>query len=120
LHKKNSFTEGKPITPTRAHPVQHARYPRREQGSTFPQKISPRTPTQHNVEGTIRITSKGVGYVEIEGMKEDIEIDPAFLNTALHNDRVEITLHSKIVGIRQGGEVIKILNREKTSFVGGA
>ncbi|HEY9585818.1 MAG TPA: ribonuclease R [Candidatus Paceibacterota bacterium] len=75
-------------------------------------------PTTHSVEGTIRISSKGVGYVEVEGMKEDIEIDPYFLGTALDRDRVKITLHGKQVGTRQSGEVTQVLFRNKTKFVG--
>ncbi len=75
-------------------------------------------PPEHFVEGTIRVTSKGVGYVEIEGMKEDIEIDPRNLATALDRDRVKVVLHGKIVGTRQGGEVIEILYRNKTRFAG--
>lgn len=85
----------------------HSGAPRRE-----------RFPKHHTVEGTIRISMKGVGYVEVAGMKEDIEIDPNFLGTALDGDRVEVLLHSKIVGIRQGGEVTKILFRNKMHFVG--
>ena len=75
-------------------------------------------PPEHFVEGTIRVTSKGVGYVEIEGMKEDIEIDPRNLSTALDRDRVKVVLHGKIMGTRQNGEVIEILYRNKTRFAG--
>jgi ribonuclease R len=81
-------------------------------------KHSGRFPAKHSVEGTIRVTSKGVGYVEVEGMKEDIEIDPAHLNTALDLDRVRIILFGKRQGSRQGGEVTNILVRHKTRFVG--
>ena len=78
----------------------------------------PRFPTNHEVEGTIRVSSKGVGYVEVEGMKEDVEIDPAFLGTALDQNRVRIVLHGKITGSRQTGEVTAILFRSKTKFTG--
>lgn len=70
------------------------------------------------MEGILRITSKGVGYVEIPDLPEDIEIAPNFLNTGLHNDTVSILLHPRISGRRQGGEVEKILLRAKTRFVG--
>lgn len=75
-------------------------------------------PPAHDVEGTIRVSSKGVGYVEIEGMKEDIEISPAYLNTALDQDRVKIVLHGKVIGARATGEVVQVLFRNKTRFVG--
>ncbi len=77
-----------------------------------------RFPARHSVEGTIRVTAKGVGYVEVEGMKEDVEIDPRDLNTALDKDRVSLTLHGKIMGARQRGEVTNILFRNKTRFTG--
>jgi len=75
-------------------------------------------PTNHIVEGTIRISSKGIGYVMVEGMKEDIEIDSRFLNTALDRDRVSIILFGKKSGVQQTGEVSKILFRNKMQFVG--
>src|SRR3989344_2784634 len=75
-------------------------------------------PMGHAVEGTIRVTAKGVGYVEVEGMKEEIEIEGENLNTALDRDRVKIVLYGKSANARQGGEVTEILFRNKTKFVG--
>ncbi|OGZ20538.1 MAG: ribonuclease R [Candidatus Lloydbacteria bacterium RIFOXYC12_FULL_46_25] len=75
-------------------------------------------PTTHIVEGTIRITAKGVGYVRVPDMPEDIEIDPTFLNTALDQDRVKVVLHGKQTGMRQSGEITEVLFRNKTRFVG--
>ncbi len=94
---------------------------RRAKQSARPQSgqhSHPKFPPQHQVEGTIRITAKGVGYVEVEGMKEDVEIDPRGLNCALDRDRVEVTLYSKRAGAKQGGEVTKVLVRNKTRFAG--
>ncbi len=83
--------------------------------------------------GTISINSKGVGFVapEILGqkdsrgkkerdrskMQDDIMIEENYLNTALNGDTVEISLLHKS-GRRQTAEVIKIVNRIKTKFVG--
>ncbi len=78
----------------------------------------PKFPPKHLVEGTIRINAKGLGFVEVEGMKEDIEIDPRSLGTALDRDRVEIALYGKTVGREQRGEVTRILFRNKTKFAG--
>ncbi|KKU79230.1 MAG: Ribonuclease R [Parcubacteria group bacterium GW2011_GWA2_47_7] len=75
-------------------------------------------PTKHAVEGTIRVNAKGVGYVEVDGMKEDIEIDGSDLNTALDRDRVKIVLYGKSSSHRQTGEVLQVLVRNKTKFVG--
>src|SRR3989338_1755288 len=74
-------------------------------------------PMGHAVEGPIRVTANGVGYVEVEGMKEDIEIEGENLNTALDRDRVKIVLYGKSANARQGGEVTEILFRNKTKFV---
>ena len=75
-------------------------------------------PTTHVVEGSISVSAKGVGYVEVEGMKEDIEIDPRDLGTTLNRDRVKIVLHAKRAGECESGEVTEILFRNKTKFVG--
>ena len=79
-----------------------------------------------HIEGVITITAKGIGYVtpsntdtlprDIAG--QDIEIDPAFLNTALNGDRVRITLHPIQKGSRATGEVTDIIERAKTRFAG--
>ncbi len=67
--------------------------------------------------GTLFLTSGGRGFVALEGHEEDIEIDKAHLNTALHGDSVEIFLHKKNKG-RQTGEIVKILKRSKIGFAG--
>ena len=68
--------------------------------------------------GTISITSKGTGYVKIEGQEKDIEIDARHLNTALHGDTVEVILHPEVKLKRQNGEVLKIISRAKMAFAG--
>ena len=78
----------------------------------------PKFPPKHIVEGTIRVNAKGVGYVSIEGMKDDIEIEGSDLNCALDRDRVSIILHGKPSNGRQRGEVREIQLRNKTRFVG--
>ncbi|MES2023703.1 MAG: ribonuclease R [Patescibacteria group bacterium] len=77
---------------------------------------------KHNtLEGIISITSKGTGYVKIDGTKtkngEDPEIDYKHLKTALHGDTVQIILHPKGKG-RQSAEVVKIISRAKIGFAG--
>lgn len=70
--------------------------------------------------GIISVNSKGTGYVKIEGIKEDIEIDFKDLNTALNGDEVEVKLLAQKIKNRerQKGKVEKIIKREKESFVG--
>lgn len=68
--------------------------------------------------GKMTITGKGIGYVKNPEFTEDIEIQNHFLNTALHGDEVEVSLHAKEEGRRQTGEVTKIITRAKMGFVG--
>ena len=72
---------------------------------------------QKTVQGVISITSKGIGYVKVPDFEEDPEIDFRHLNTALHGDTVEITLHTKGKG-RLTAEVSKIISRVKIGFSG--
>lgn len=72
-------------------------------------------------EGIIRINSKGQGFVETktgQSKDEQIKIEPTFLRTALHGDKVKIILHPYIPGQSLTGEVLEILERERTHFTG--
>jgi ribonuclease R len=74
-------------------------------------------PIKKSFVGSISITSKGTGYVDVPEFTEDIEIDYKHLNTALHGDVVEISLFPK-TDKRMRGEVVHIHSRAKTTFVG--
>ena len=75
------------------------------------------------IEGVIRISGKGIGYVSVDSKSPSIEIDPSDLKTALHGDRVRILIHPKAVTPENGfeqkqtGEVVEILERKKLEFV---
>lgn len=72
-------------------------------------------------EGIIRINSKGQGFVETkvgQTKDEQIKIEPTFLRTALHEDKVKIILHPYIPGQSLTGEVLEIIERERTHFTG--
>ena len=70
------------------------------------------------IKGIISLTSKATGYVTTPEFTEDIKIEREFLNTALNYDEVEISLFPQVEGGKLSGEVVKILHREKTQFVG--
>jgi len=69
-------------------------------------------------KGIIGITSKGTGYVTSAGFDMDIQIEPQFLNTALHGDEVEFFVFPQIEKERLDGEIIRVLWRAKMEFVG--
>lgn len=70
------------------------------------------------IEGIISITGKGIGYVRNKELPDSIEIDPAFLNTALHGDKVRVLLHGKTPHRELSGEIIEIIQRAKAGFAG--
>ena len=68
--------------------------------------------------GIISITSMSVGYVTAIDFEEDIQIQPQFLNTAMHGDEVEVTLFPQVEGEKLNGEIVKVIKRAKMEFVG--
>ncbi|MEX2145073.1 MAG: ribonuclease R [Candidatus Spechtbacterales bacterium] len=75
--------------------------------------------SETRMEGVLYVASNNVGYADIEGMDEDIQIQPQFLNTALHHDTVEVALLQKRKDdTRIQGEVTRVLERAKEEFVG--
>ncbi|MBI4136001.1 MAG: ribonuclease R [Candidatus Vogelbacteria bacterium] len=81
--------------------------------------------TKKYIEGNLKVSTKGIGYVGIEDngkIKEMIEIDPSFLNTGLSGDRVQVLVHpASPPGHKtenRTGEITAILERKKLEFVG--
>ena len=79
------------------------------------------------LEGIIRVSSKPIGFVEIEEYKkdgkEDIVVYEEDLNTALNKDKVQIEILGKDFSRRGAearfkGKVLKILKRNRDEFVG--
>lgn len=68
--------------------------------------------------GTIEITMRGMGYVIVEGMEEDIVIKNKNLNRALDGDTVEVYVFKRRKGGKVEGEVTRVLQRKRTEFVG--
>ncbi len=75
-------------------------------------------PSKNYVTGVMDITSRGKGYVIVEGLEDDISISNKNLNHALNGDVVEVYVFKRRRGGKQEGEVTKILQRKRTEFVG--
>lgn len=73
-------------------------------------------------EGPISINTKGVGFFDVDPAdkknKDSIEIQPQFVNRALHGDIVEVTLTGEKIWNREQGKITKIIKRAKDEFVG--
>lgn len=74
---------------------------------------------QHVFTGTADITSTGAAYVTVEDRKEDIYVAPRFTGGALNGDTVRIKLFTrKRSDGREEGEIIEIVKRARSEFVG--
>ena len=73
---------------------------------------------KHTATGIIRITKKGVGYVESDTLVKDVLIKQEYLLTSLHGDTVEVVLNFSEPGVTLKGRITKIISRHKTTFVG--
>lgn len=69
------------------------------------------------IEGVIEL-KKGGGIVRPDDSDIEIFVDERNLNNALTNDRVEVSLYASTNDGMQEGEVIRILERFRTTFVG--
>ena len=74
------------------------------------------TKTYH--EGKVDITGRGNAYIVIEGMDDDVFVSNNKINKAFHKDIVEVFIYPRKKGKKLEGEVHKIIERNKTTFVG--
>ena len=72
---------------------------------------------QHFVEGVLEITGSGNGYVVLNE-EEDIFVARKNLCTGFHGDRVKAYFFKRKKNGRREGEIVNIIERFKTSFVG--
>lgn len=75
-------------------------------------------PNKNYFKGIIDINSRGNAYVITDELEDDVFIPNSKFNKALHKDEVEIYVYPKRKGKKMEGEVTKIINRAKSSFVG--
>ena len=72
--------------------------------------------TKNTIETVISVNGRGAGFLAVPEFKEDIEIAPGLLNTALNRDKVLAVI--KKDGKKVEARIIKIIERAKTHFVG--
>ncbi len=68
--------------------------------------------------GRVDMTTTGNAYVIVEDKEDDVFVPFNRINKAFHGDIVEIFLKPKRNGKRPEGEVSKVLERRKSSYVG--
>lgn len=69
-------------------------------------------------KGILEITSKGTGYVIVEELEDDIFVPNNCLNKALDGDEVEVYVYKRRRRSKNEGEIVRILDRKRTEFVG--
>ncbi len=68
--------------------------------------------------GKVDITGRGNAYIVIEGMDDDVFVPYNRLKRAFHGDIVEVYIFPKRKSKKLEGEITKIVERKKSSFVG--
>lgn len=74
------------------------------------------TKTYHT--GTVDVTGRGNAYIVIEGMDDDVFVPFNKLKKAFHKDTVEVYIFPRRKGKKLEGEITKVLERNKNTFVG--
>ncbi|QEE48781.1 ribonuclease R [Flavobacterium alkalisoli] len=70
------------------------------------------------IEGTIDMTSRKTAYFVSTELEDDVFIPTGNLNKALDGDKVKVYIYNRRRGRRPEGEVVEIIERAKTEFVG--
>ncbi len=70
------------------------------------------------VIGKVDMTRMGYGFITTDELEDDVFVSANNLKTALHGDTVKVKLYARRKGARPEGEVVEIMERWRTSFVG--
>jgi len=70
------------------------------------------------ITGTVDMTRNGSAFISTDELEDDVFVSAKNLKTALHGDTVKVWLYAKKKGARPEGEVVEIIERWRTSFVG--
>lgn len=68
--------------------------------------------------GKLDMTTRGQGYVIVDGLEDDVFVNSKNLNKALHGDEVEVYIFKRRKNATLEGEITNIIKRNKTEFVG--
>lgn len=70
------------------------------------------------ITGIVDLTGKGDAYIKSDECEEDVFVSFANLKHALNGDKVKILIFARSKKKHPEGEVVEILERKKTTFVG--
>ncbi|MBQ3436101.1 MAG: ribonuclease R [Bacilli bacterium] len=69
-------------------------------------------------KGLLRVNKNGYGFVDVEGMDEDIFVSRTNLNGSIHHDTVLVEITSKMNTPRVEGRILRILERDAENYIG--
>ena len=72
----------------------------------------------HLRKGVMRANKRGFGFVEVEGMEEDIYVSSENMNGAIHEDIVLVEITSKMNIERLEGRILKVIKRQVERYIG--
>lgn len=70
------------------------------------------------IEGRVDMSGSGNAYIISDSLKEDVYVVSGNLKNALHGDRVKVFVYARKKGQKYKGEVVEILERARSEFVG--
>lgn len=73
--------------------------------------------TERFITGKVDMTASGTAYIISEESEDDVLVNQRKTKNALHGDIVRVLLYPKKKG-KQEGEIVEIMERAKTEFVG--
>ena len=85
---------------------------------TEPGKYLVKASGQEVYEGVVDMTSRKTGYFVCDELEHDVFIPFMNLNHALDGDKVKVYIYNKRSSRKPEAEVIEIIERAKTEFVG--
>ena len=85
---------------------------------TEPGKYLVKATSQEYYEGTIDMTSRKTAYFVCPDLEHDVFVPFTNLHHALDNDKVKVYVYNRRTSRKPEAEVIEILERAKTEFVG--
>ena len=68
--------------------------------------------------GRVDLTTSGNAYIIVDELEDDIFVQHNNLNRAFHGDTVEVFIKPRRKSKKMEGEISKVLERKKTSYVG--
>ncbi len=70
------------------------------------------------ITGTVDMTATGAAYIQVDEEEQDIYVPSKFTKNALNKDLVKVYLFPTGKSKKQEGEVVEVLQRHKTEFIG--